>query len=218
MNSIITHSPALSSIAFPAFTPTADERKQIQEIAAELDRIDGELAKVADLKAEIDRAGEAFAAGEITLPQAVALIALDSVEARNDAKLRLMRPLKQRAKATVCDAAAVVRRWFAHRIAHLANLAQTMEATERDAGDAVGIGADDWKPSPTLAALRESHRREVEASRFTEPTREHFRTLIAELAPDSPQAPSPRRKRQPAEQAEEVSTDDPAAELKADFH
>lgn len=213
MNAITRSAPALPGLHFPKFEPTADERERIDAAAAELAGIDERLAQVVDLRAHLANAADDFAAGKMGLVEAIAaLSSANDASARHELANTLRKPLKLRARAVLQEVHDILERKREAECAWLCERCAKLEQTERAEARELGIPADDFEPSPTLARLRESHRRHREST-LTGDRREAFRRLVEGSVEEVPQATPPKKKAKAAPEAIEDDTD-----LSADFH
>lgn len=159
MNTSTLSSPAASARTSP-YKLDATSKKRLIEAKAELERLERLLLQATNLKEVIADAGTAFAAGDISISIAAALIgSAATAEARHEIENALRRPVKRAIKDAIASVGAIVLAAREHHVAELAKLAGDIEATERTAWGQMGLLPDDFHPSPGLSALREQHRR-----------------------------------------------------------
>jgi hypothetical protein len=160
---------------------TAPEKKRLAEAATELARLDALLASVVAIKDVLDSAQDDFAAGRISIREALGLLAASGDSARRaDIEGKLRRPVKAAIRQTVADVADLVTKSALHHADQLASKAAALERVERAQLDDLGIGQDDFRPSDLLAGLREQHSR-AKATAAVVPARDGLNRLLADI-------------------------------------
>ena len=155
---------SIPHIKTPSPKFTSEELNEIKAAQAEAAAIQERMDQLHDrraVKQVLAESSNAFASGELDLQSAVlsslvGLTATDSVltELRGACKLRL--------KALFLGVQPLIVAGDRHRIEELKIAAAELELAEREASRNLGIGNDDFQPSPRLEQLRETHRRALE--------------------------------------------------------
>ena len=169
-----------TSIKTAPFKFTAPEKQRLSAAKDELQRLDGLLGEIVEIKTVIDRAAEDFAAGKITIREAVGLLdAAGDSAARAELEGKLRRPIKAALKATVAAVADLVDKSRNHHVAELESKAKQIESSERGAIDGLGIGQEDFTASLLLLGIQEQWRR-AKADALQPPARDALnRVLLA---------------------------------------
>ena len=139
---------------------TAPEKQRLSAAKDELQRLDGLLGEIVEIKSVVDHAAEDFAAGKITIREAVGLLDAAGDSARRaELESKLRRPVKIAIKATVAAVADLVDKSRLHHVSELARMAGDLEKGERAALEPLGMSQEDFEPSLILRGIQEQWRR-----------------------------------------------------------
>ncbi|MFC7335751.1 hypothetical protein ACFQY0_01075 [Haloferula chungangensis] len=156
----ISKTRVIPNVQLESFDPSAADKKRITDAITELARLDGILAEITDLREFLDSAGARFAAGELTMAEAVSTLAVSANSTdRGLLQSALRTPIKRAIKTTIADVADVLDAFHDDKEAQLKTKCADLEAIERQSAEEVGIHADEFAPSDTLCRLRESFKR-----------------------------------------------------------
>ena len=169
-----------TSIKTAPFKFTAPEKQRLSAAKDELQRLDGLLGEIVEIKTVIDRAAEDFAAGKITTREAIGLLGAsgDSLK-RAEIESKLRKPLKAALRNTVATVSDLIDKSRNHHVSELARMAGELEKGERATLEPLGMSQEDFEPSLILRGIQEQWRR-AKADSAQPPARDALnRVLLA---------------------------------------
>jgi Fe-S cluster biogenesis protein NfuA len=159
----------------------------IKKVAAEVEEITSRMDALHDrrqVKAVLAESANAYATGKTGLAEAI--LANSAGHAVTDEVIATLRgACKGRLRELYLTVSDDIKAADQHHVQELARIAAEQEESERADAKELGIGDDDFQPSPTLERLLETHRRAKENAELDSrrpANRADFRRLLDSLA------------------------------------